>query len=157
MNQLFLFFISIFCCLCFTIAGCSDKDSAKPEGFPTLYPVTLLLTQEGKPLTETTVTLISENQSLKWGTSGFSDAEGKIELKTGGFVGVPVGKFKAVVTKTISEGDLNSRDEIGEVKIYTLVEKIYTDQMTSPLILDVTPETKKLTLDAGKAVKIRIN
>jgi hypothetical protein len=151
------FFVWIFCCVCLVVAGCSNGNTTKPEGFPILYPVTLIMTQEGKPLTETTVTLIAEDQSMKWGTSGFSNAEGKIKLKTGGFIGVPVGKFKIVVTKTVSEGVLDSRDEAGDSKVYTLVEKIYTDPLTTPLTLDVTAQTREFTLDVGKAVRIRIN
>lgn len=115
------------------------------------------MTQEGKPLTEATVTLIAEDKSIKWGTSGFSNTEGKIELKTAGFIGVPAGKFKAVVVKTDAEGVPTSPDEAGDPKVYTLVEKIYTNPLTTPLVLDITAETKELTLDVGKAVKIRIN
>jgi hypothetical protein len=148
--------VLIFCCVCFGVAGCSNNNIPKPKDLPTLYPVILTLTQEGKPLTETTVTLIAEDQS-KWGTSGFSNANGKIELKTAGFIGVPVGKYKVVVVKTVSEGVPTSPDEPGNPKTYTLVEKNYTNPNTTPLTLEITPETKELVLDVGKAVKIRID
>jgi hypothetical protein len=152
-----LFFVLIFCCGFSGVIGCSDGNPKKPEGFPTLYPVTLILTQEGKPLTETTVTLIVQDQSTKWGTSGFSNTEGKIELKTAGFIGVPASKYKVVITKTVSEGIPTTPDESGDPKTYTLVEKIYTDPNTTPLTLEITPETKDVTLEVGKAVKIRID
>jgi hypothetical protein len=145
-------------CLCFEMTGGCSGGPAKPAGFPKLYPVTLVLTQDGKPLAEATATLIPEDKSLKWGSGGFSDAEGKIELKTGnGFAGVPIGKFKVAVTKTITEGMAASPDEAGDPKTYTLVEKIYTEPATTTLTLDVTAESKELTLDVGKNVKIRVN
>ncbi|MDR1269469.1 MAG: hypothetical protein LBK82_08085 [Planctomycetaceae bacterium] len=151
-----LFFVLVFCCGFSGVIGCSDSNPKKPEGFPTLYPVTLILTQEGKPLAETTVTLIAKNKS-KWGSSGFSNTDGKVELKTNGFIGVPAGQFNIVVTKTISEGMPTTPDETGNPKTYTLIEKIYTDPNTSPLTLEVTSETKDVTLETGKAVKIRID
>jgi hypothetical protein len=62
-----------------------------------------------------------------------------------------------VVTKTVSEGIPATPDESGDPKTYTLVEKIYTNPNTTPLILEITPETKELVQDVGKAVKIRID
>jgi hypothetical protein len=149
--------VLIFCFGFLGVAGCSNNNIPKPEGFPDIYPVTLTMTQEGKLLTGTTVTLVAQDQSTKWGTSGFSNTEGKIELKTAGFIGVPAGKYKVVITKTVSEGIPTTPDESGDPKTYTLVEKIYTDPNTTPLTLEITPETKDVTLEVGKAVKIRID
>jgi len=82
------------------VTGCGQK---LPDGMPTLYPVTITVTQDGSPLDDAVVMLSGTEQ---WISTGRTDARGNAVLYTQGFyVGVPAGTFSVTVTKIAEEGE----------------------------------------------------
>ena len=87
------------CSYLFVFAGCSAQKT--PDGMPALYPCTILLTMDGRPLDEASVTLHPMEQS-GYSAGGTTNASGAVEIMTGGqYRGVPVGQYKVTVTKTV--------------------------------------------------------
>lgn len=84
--------------------GCGEP---KPEGLPTLYPATIKVVQDGKPLEGATVTFVPEDASLtRWPIGGDTDAEGVVKLNTfHKYAGAPAGKYKVTVNKSVTTGD----------------------------------------------------
>lgn len=135
---------------------CGCGQSNRPEGLPELQPVTLNLSQAGNPLAEATVSLYPVDTTNQWSSGGFSDEQGDTVLVThGGFDGVPVGKYKVVVVKSLLEGTAGTADEAGNSAMVTLVERQYTSRKTTPLEIDIQEGENVIQLDVGKPVKRR--
>ena len=130
------------------------------------YPVSISVTQKGKPLTDATVSLRSVDPSSTgtWTIGGTTNANGKVELYTNGYRGAPFGKFKVVLFKQENEG-LAAREAAANqgdtaavqrinVKIWSCVEARYNNPKQTPLEVEIAADTKTLDLDAGPAVKI---
>jgi uncharacterized protein YfaS (alpha-2-macroglobulin family) len=152
-----------------TLFGCTAQ--SVPDGLPKLVPVTLTITQEGKPLAGAVVSLVDPGGGIQFAVGGTTDAQGNVVLHTHGkHKGAPLGKFKVRVVKTETdqlpphlqtapnmrspEFGAYSREieKLPPQKTYTLIEKRYTQSNTTPLELDITgPLTT--TLDIGKAVR----
>ena len=152
-------------------SGCLSEP--RPAGFPKLVPCALLITQEGQPLADASVSLFPVESGNKWSSGGMSDANGLVRLRTHGkFDGVPVGKYKVVIQKQITEGKTDSApmhaspQEIAEFerrrkanppRTYNLVETVFTSPQTTTLEINVEKKSKNpLTLDAGKAVRAEV-
>ena len=147
------------------LAGCGPK---MPDGMPKLYPVTITVTQENKPLADALVSLRSVDPAATgtWTVGGRTDTNGSVELYTDGFRGAPLGKFKVVLIKQETEGmeALSEAQESGGnianaqkgVKIWSVVKEEYNSQSQTPLEVEITAGTKTLELDAGPAVKIEV-
>jgi hypothetical protein len=142
--------------------GCGGP---KPDGFPKIYPVELIVTQKGQPLTNADVSLISADDSLTWAVGGTSDQNGRVVLRTHGrYVGVPLGKFKVVLFKEANEGKqeyldaMNRNDKAAaakiNVKIFSCVKPEYNSQTTTPIEIEITKNSKTINVDAGEAVKL---
>ena len=148
--------------------GCSKEN--RPDDLPKLYPVTLTITIDGKPLGGALVNLFTEDQSIsKWTIGGYTNAEGKLILATHGqFRGAPAGKFKVCVRKSELEGspgmqeDSRPRSVIDPVpmagmgggmpKTIELVAPKFGSKTSTPLEIEV-PASKKmlnLTLEVHK-------
>ena len=157
---------SILILLCLlTIAGCTKNNV--PDGLPELVSVTLTFTQDGVPLTGATVSLIDPNGGVPFVVGGTTNAKGNVVLHTHGrHKGAPLAKFKIRIEKTESdprpippdvgtpefEAYRKEMESLPPQKMYSLVEKQYTQVETTPLELDITgPLTR--TFDIGKAVK----
>jgi hypothetical protein len=143
--------------------GCSET---KPDGFPKIYPVELLVTQEGQPLIDADISLFPVDDSMTWSVGGRSDQNGRVVLRTHGrYVGAPLGKFKVVLFKEIDEGKqeyldaLNRHDSAAaakiNVKIFSCVKPEYQSQATTPIEIDITKNSKVIDVDAGSAVKLQ--
>jgi len=79
------------CLLAVIVCGCGGG-----AGGPDLVPVTGTVLYQGKPIAGATVTMQPEKGPI---ANGFTDAEGKFRMTTGGRPGVPVGNAKVGITK----------------------------------------------------------
>lgn len=151
----FVFFV-------FFASGCNGPK--KPDGMPKIYPVQIIVNQEGKPLAEAAVTLFHNDPELtRWVPAGTTNASGKVLPRTSGqFEGVPEGAWKVLVTKRVTEYSEKLVDpnmpEMGKkvTAVYDSVEPQYNDRAGTPLTVDVKPGSNSFTLDAGKAVHIPV-
>lgn len=152
-----------------TFFGC-NRGPEKPEGLPDLQPVTLQLTQDGKPLADAEVILRSDEIG-RWSCGGRSNEKGVVVIHTHGrFSGAPLGKHKVVVSKIKSSdsendskkhspGELNEMAEKRQAKggfgqtVY-LVERKYSDILTTPLEIEVKTGNNRFDLDVGPVVEI---
>ncbi|QDS95209.1 hypothetical protein FF011L_40020 [Roseimaritima multifibrata] len=155
---------------CLMTLGCGEL---RPDGFPDLYPVTLVVTQDGEPLADAMVSLYPENSSLtRWPVGGMSDASGNVELVTyGKYEGVPAGIFKVMVNKTVHEGDpipespaadaspaeraaYDRAIKTGSRESFQVVQKEFRTADKTSLTVTVSPDAENsYTLDVGAAVK----
>ncbi|GHT37143.1 hypothetical protein FACS189427_09750 [Planctomycetales bacterium] len=146
------------------LSGCTEQ---RPDLFPQTFPVTMTVTQEGKPLAEASVSLRASG--VQWSVGGVTGADGKVKLVTNGYPGAPAGKYKVVIIKQVNEG-LEERNKITaegngsdksiadakkiKVRYYSLVKPEYNSEEKTPVEVEITTSTKNLTVDAGPAVKI---
>src|SRR5690606_8372893 len=87
-----------------SLIGCGES---RPEGLPALFPASVTIEQDGKPLSDATVTLVPTDPALaRWPVGGQTDATGTANLKTYmQYEGAPAGSFKVTVNKNITKGD----------------------------------------------------
>jgi 5-hydroxyisourate hydrolase-like protein (transthyretin family) len=140
-------------------AGCGH--SSRPADLPKLFPCTVTVTQDGKPLADAVVKLVTQAEDgAKYNPVAVTGEDGKIALSTYGFPGVPVGKYKVVIVKNIDDDIVYRTDDAGEkvtvsYKTYRTIEKQFSDAKTTPYEMEVTTKSKNIdiTCDVGKAVK----
>jgi hypothetical protein len=136
------------------VCGCSGP--SKPDGLPDRLPFEVTLTQDGKPLSEASVQLVSPD--VPWAITGNTDATGKAKVVTHGqFGGVPPGLYKVIVAKHETETTLSDDKKMQTLKIYSLVDPQYIDRNTTTLELTVEKEKKSATLDVGSPIRVLIN
>ena len=136
---------------CVASSGCGQK---LPEGIPDLVPVTLVLTQEGAPLDEATVSCIPvDSAKSRWSCGGTTDAKGELPLSTlGQYKGVPAGEYKVVVMKMLIENPPQTRDDPPGQR-YRLVPEEYESADATPLTFTASKGQKRVELDLGPAIK----
>jgi len=152
------------------VSGCGEQ---LPPGLPELHPTTITITQGGENLADATVSLFPEDTALsRWPAGGVTDQNGKATLKTyGKYSGAPAGKFKVMVSKTVSEGDpipdppdQNASAEeraaydraikTGSYEVFQVVaEEFRTADKTSLTVEIAAGGSNDFTLDIGEAVK----
>lgn len=149
-------------------SGCGQK---RPDGMPELYKTKIILTQQGKPCADAKIALISLGGS-QWSSGGTTDANGGIELVTHGqYKGVPAGKYRVTVDKTVGEGeppppspiDAESQriynEYVAAKKSYRLFQVIpdqYRLRDRSPLEIEVVAGKNEITLDIPEEIKVEI-
>jgi hypothetical protein len=150
---------------------CSGCGKPLPPDLPKLYPVSMTITQEDKPLAEAVVFMINDDPASKWTAGGITNQSGTVKLRTNGqFNGVPLGKYKITVRKTESP-DRTLLNEISESeqpqeyarinkqieeKTFELVEEQFSDFQTSPLSVEITPDKSTFKIDVGKPVQRKL-
>ena len=179
-NQLVLT-LSAFALLTFVV-GCGGQKL--PEGMPELSPVSITLTQEGKPLAGASVMLVNVDKTQQWSAIARTNDKGVAVPQTNGqYKGVPAGTYKVTVTKQETEKGPDpyadapdpkvDQDKYQEwymkneakiaaasripPKVTSLVDPIYDN--VDKTTLSVTVEAKKkneFPLDVGKAVSINV-
>jgi len=145
------------------MTGCREN---LPAGMPKLYPASVTVTQEGKPLAGALVQLIPEDSAnSSWGPGGTTNTSGVVVLQTNGkYKGAPLGKYKVTVSKREKEPHPNPELAGGpefrryveidkNLKTYSYVEPQYGSIAKTPLSVEVTAREKTYTVDAGKAIK----
>ena len=136
--------------------GCS-KDTSRPVDLPKLYPVSITVTQEGKPLEGATVTLHAKAET-KYGTCiASTDASGLAVIRTYSYKGAPLGQYSVTIEKRAVEGakevvlEGGITDLVGG-KVYQFVEPKYTKKSSTSLGVDVTEAGVTETFDVGAPV-----
>ncbi|MDR2441685.1 MAG: hypothetical protein LBE12_20165 [Planctomycetaceae bacterium] len=146
----------------FFFCGCGKKSNL-PDDFPEIAPCEITVTQEGKPLTDALITLIPQNIVTPYakGCTGITNETGKASIQTYGQFGVPLGKYKIIVSKIRDEGGTETIDENGvkiqiDQKVYSYVEKKYTQENSTPYEIEVIQvkrgDVNSLQCDVGKAI-----
>jgi len=145
--------------------GCGGKK--KPDGLPKLVPLSVKVIQDGQPLAEASVSLVSDKQELlRWPSGGITGADGVAVITTYGFEGAPEGSFKVVVTKSEITGGAQTQEDAmkamtGEAQVegeqhFSLVADEYGSASTTPLTIDVSGSNKEIKeFDVGEAVHIQ--
>jgi len=161
-----LFLVGALAFVCVSAFGCAEK---RPDGFPELYPISIKILQEGKPLEGASVNLVAQDpQLVRWPAGGNTNADGVVELRTYGYEGAPAGTFKVLVMKTETLGEANSPEEaqrlmqegkLGDFERFDLVDTRYRDQAQTPLSLEVkagSNETQEFDVGAPIREPVRM-
>lgn len=160
---LFLLMINIF-------FGCYQQ---LPHGIPKLYKTKITIVQDGKPLQGVSIIAINEDfGSSPWTAGGITNQAGIIELKTQGkYNGLPLGRYSITATKVETPADLvlpknvNTDQEIREYdrilneiqkNSFEVIDKKFRTQETTPLKIQVKPETNIFTFDLGISVREKV-
>lgn len=148
------YFVVLFGLIVIPAFGCSKQ--LKPDGFPPLYPVSVRVIQDGKPLEGAMVSLLHKDDTpQKWGIISTTNNNGQAVLVTHGkFYGVPEGDYHVVVTK---EEEVIVKSSINNTVVdsYTLIEKQYVDKTTTPLQIQIEKKGKKHEdFNVGKPVHV---
>ena len=146
------------------LSGCGGQN--RPADMPALYPCTITVTQDGKPLDGGIANLVSTDPLFKWAVFAQLDASGTGKVYTQGlYPGAPAGEYKVLISKeeTASEqiGPAVIRQgEFGEetvtptrLSVFSQVEKEYTHAETTPLRITIAKRGNDQTFDCGKPVK----
>lgn len=162
------------CCavMALGMTGCGEK---LPPGMPKLVPAKVTVTfDDGKPIAEAVIILVADEGSGvgTWSHTGNTDASGTASIFTQGrYKGLPVAKYKVLVSKMISEGEPNPgeptdaesakryeawRKSANKERFFKIIGPEYEEAAKSPL--SVTVEAKgsnSFSLKVGKEVKLR--
>lgn len=147
--------LPIFCSL--LLVSC--RNDVKPDGLPKLYSCRIGITQDSRPVEGILVSLRDSEQMGKWSISGRTDASGMATIRThGNFKGVPSGRYKVVLTKNEMEYGPEASPVGGPAwtKVYSLIEKKYTDLETTPLEISVENKSVTFSFEAGPPVRREI-
>ncbi len=139
--------------LCMTVLQGCGIGAKRPAWLPKLTPCKLTLTQEGKPLANANINLVSPpgNPPLEWMIIGCTDAQGIVYPAVQVFKGVPQGEYVIVVEKTENEYTNNMNHPVNE---YWVIDSKYGSAATSTLKLTVGDSPVDQTFDLGKPVRI---
>lgn len=128
-----------------------------------MYPCTITIKQDDKPLEGASVQLYDPTVTDRWSVSGLTDSSGTATIHTHGrFPGVPQGQFKVVISKTVSEGETSWDDDPammkprGNTKVYSLVGKEYTDRESTPLEIVIDGKKRNESFDIGSGKRVLI-
>ncbi len=152
------------------------NEESRPKDLPKLYSTRLILTQEGRPLADAVVAVVSADETSVWSGVGITNASGEAVLYTNGhYAGVPEGTFKVLVSKVVSEHSQPvpsepdpKTDRLAWVqwqqkyhgdhmipKSFMAVELQYSKRSSTPLQITVSADkANEFTLDAGQSVSI---
>ena len=150
--------------------GCNREKL--PEGMPKLYPCTITIIQDGKPLSEASITLHPEDSTLlRWIPGGVTDRNGVCTVRTlGRYPGSMSGSFKVTVEKIeaeessfpgdpppgVDKGEWDRKREQEKLRAWRLVEKKYSSYLTTPLEMQVSAGKNSEKFDIGASVRDEI-
>lgn len=147
------------------LSGCGNEQQ-RPADLPALYPCTVTVLQDGKPLSGGMVQFGSVDTNFKWSVFAQLDTEGKGKVFTQGlYPGAPEGEYKVMLSKTetvTEEVGPPVRQNVNEQMvmvtptvdtIFSLVEKQYTKAETTPLSITIGKKKNDHQFDGGKPVR----
>ena len=150
------------------LAGCGGEQL--PPGIPKLYPATITVMQDGKPLADAEVVMLNTDPSVNWPTGGVTDRNGVLRLRTlGRYNGAPAGTYKVAVRKVempdiVLPAEPNDPEELREYNrllreiqenTFYLVDRKFS-LGRSQLEVEITPSNLHVTVDVSPAIRTRI-
>ncbi|MDR3234677.1 MAG: hypothetical protein LBT46_13630 [Planctomycetaceae bacterium] len=149
--------------------GCGQK---LPDGMPKLYPVTITIIQDGKPLAGASVALAPKNVTAgqRYTAGAVTNTSGQAVIQTlSKYRGAVPGEYQITVLKTEFEVTPLDAAERGvpkgmdkdnpslpkeSIEGYYTVDMKYGTVSTSPESITVEQKTNRKTSDVGKAVRL---
>jgi hypothetical protein len=154
LKQIFIFFFLTM----IIFSGCQQE--SQPTDFPKIYPCKITITQNKVPVENIQISLYDNHISNKWSIGGITNTSGVAVIRTHGqFAGVPSGKFKVVLSKIESEGETEVNESMTTrksetVRIYSLIDKKYLEESTTPLEIIVENKSVSETFEIGTTNRI---
>ena len=163
----------VFVVFSFSFSGCGGEP--RPKDLPDLFPVSVTVEQEGKPVPGAVVTLNHVDGDAKWSAACETGSDGiaKNFFTNGKYKGVALGKYQVCVRK-LERGEMEKVDLPPEPtdpyerylwrqkyeesqkrpESYDLIEAKYFDPRLSPLEIEVTAGAKnEFTVDVSSPVR----
>jgi hypothetical protein len=149
----------IFIFVLLIVNGCSQSIH---EGLPSLYPCSITVIQNGKPLAEANVSLIRLDGETKWIVCGVTNSSGVATIQTQmRYSGAPEGKYKVRISKTVSEGqaklvpsgDAEQPLSTGDIPSYFVIDPKYDHFNTTPFEISINNSKNKESFDVGQSIK----
>ncbi len=166
-NVRFFLLMTVFCVP--FVFGCH---SAKPKGFPAVYPIQITVQKGGEPMEDVDLTLIADQQNVAWSISGRTGSNGVAQLLTsqGNYSkeGAPSGSFRVTCRKNIEPieelpghdvetlppqekaeymakvaADRQARKEIIEES----TPAIFGSVKETPILIELSKDSKTVTID----------
>jgi hypothetical protein len=151
-------YVVVALCLCVPfLSGCNQ--SQRPKGLPNLHPCTINVTQNGNPVDDVSVQLISKEESV-WPVTGTTDTSGNAVLVTyGQFRGAPIGDYIVILSKRLTETSTPAANEYvsGVTEVYSLIDLKYTEPETSPLEMSVKKGRNTISFEIGQPVRVLVD
>ena len=156
-------------CLCLCLNGCGEQKL--PADMPKIYPTTITITQDDRPLEGASVVLTPMDPANTWYAGASTDVSGKAVLQTHMmYNGVVPGKYYIVVSKfepARTEGGNTPNQETdpeGYARYmsagssskgggFDLIDPKFS-KASPDVTIEVTAGTNAQTVDVGKAVRI---
>ena len=150
--------------------ACS-RGPKKPAGMPKLCPTEVTVNSKSGPVADAIVSLVpADGSRAQWGSGARTNAQGVARIKTHGqFDGVPEGKYKILITKTVTEGaappPMGTDEESQRVydeymksgskqKFIKVIDAAFASAKTTKLTMDVSNQKLNATaVDVGEQVK----
>jgi hypothetical protein len=157
-NYVWIYFAILFFVV---VSGCFR--SSAPSDLPKLYPCTITITQDNKPLEGATVELIVSEGQAKYKAVTVTDSRGVAIMSTYGYNGAPSGKYKVVVTKKIEDDFIYGVSSTGAKEVsssthYRTVEPKFSNPKTTPHEIEINNNGKitEANFDVGKPIKEKL-
>jgi hypothetical protein len=153
------YLLGIFVLVLLILNGCSQSIH---EGLPPLYPCSITVIQDGKPLDGANVSLIRQDGEATWIVCGITNSSGVAKIQTQmRYSGAPEGKYNVRISKTVSEGqpklvpsdDAEQPLSIGDIPSYFVIDPKYDNVNTTPFEISVTNGKNKKSFDVGQSIK----
>ena len=140
-------FVLVFLVSILIFSGCKKR----PDGLPKLFPVTVQIMSEGKPVTGASVLLFPEDSSSRWAGSAVTDTSGNANIQVlGQYNGTPVGKYTAIVTMV----EIDQRGE-DQYDAFDLIDPKFGDVARPAIQIEVKEEKNNIIQDVGPLVRIK--
>ena len=130
----------------------------RPANFPKVVPFSIVINNDGSPIDEVRVLLVSDKADVAWGVSGLTNHSGQSYLLTsqGAYSrkGCPEGKYKVILSRVLLTGLELSEEEYlklsgDEIDVYSariedarrkqprIIPSSFSSVATTPLEIDV--------------------
>jgi hypothetical protein len=153
------------------VSGCKNA-VPKPDGLPKLYPCEISVTQDGAPLEDAAVRLLSKDTENGWQVEGLTASNGIAVLKTAvHFPGVPKGDYTVLIAKIEVEKSTvppppspqspefaawQAAKGLEKLDNYYLVKPEFNNPKKTPHSITVKEGKNEGTFEVGKPIREKV-